>query len=1115
MKSSNPPEGHIRGGARPEAAPPDKPTSDQERAKADVLALLQSIAAEQGDGAGGGRFHAAQRNHALLIDGARGSGKTSALYAIWNELEQARSAPRDHGDREPMIVPLEIIDLHTLPRASSLLLHLARSFAALFEAEGDERVDAVWGPEGAHDALRDGWRRFRRVAAAGWESNLPERRASLDIEAYAFELDESEIARHDLDDAFRDFIDRLCEHAQGRRVREAHGAAPRPLFVAFIDDADMNPRRSVELLRLLRLIAHPRVAFVMTGHSRMFLTTLAASFLTTLRYPGNHTMIRAVDEDLQALVPRGDVLRLAREFYDRVIPAAQRFRLPAFSPDERWKRFEEIMRDRGEDFADITVSASSELTLGQIFSVGFALNALPDRLRGLHDLAMKITSWERETVPLHLCVYLWRESVAQADLAAAERDALQHVVRRDGAKLFISWDSVSLRPITSDLCELRTVRVDLTSLDRARGPASLSCVLRAKSIHGYAGALRASGGGSIELSPLVVASLMVANDVSVLGGFGVHLGAASLFSGLDSVAIEVSSRWRDEDLAFMWPLPRWTTNRDVDAMSSAFTELAQRILRDSNDRSEQKIADRLALAFFQAVYFVAKRSPKLLSEEPSWAAVGGWLGELATMDDEYQEWAQGRCWLLGAPESGLPVRTREQIIGHSVSMLGQSANSGTVSDPMRRVDEARWEHVADAFRRAHPTLAADEIGARVHAFLRELQGVEPALPWVPRPVSTEDRLRSFRYANEDLSIYLGDNVTERTLADYALGSPTRFDLLTMARPVFDGLLDQLEPHHELGSLSTLRLREIWLWACEKLARAEVGRLVTRAGDRSIRIDEVAARETGPMMYCTTAGSNRRVCVRRVFFAVRFLHDGPVLPPALDLLYRMLRDLGADSLIRAQSPASSQRRAEAWFAGGIAPSRGDATETVIPWPLIEWPSLLDWDLIDDAWDEALHAHFSFESERAGEAVADVVDALAFALISNGYEVLERRRTPSFRAGWVPAASDWTELLAKRVGRTHTQERLVGPRWAAYDQWRRRLPLFATPELGLSADAAGGILHGLRAAKGMPDLRLDPEGLRALRAEHLKAANITDPETLRGGDEGHPWFEFAGRDDPPKA
>ncbi|MFX8805482.1 hypothetical protein ABTM67_20120, partial [Acinetobacter baumannii] len=76
-----------------------------------------------------------------------------------------------------------------------------------------------------------------------------------------------ELTRH-----FRRFVNGLTDDY-------ARAFGQRPLFVIPIDDADMNPRRAVELVELLRNLWHPRVAFVLTGHSQLFLACLRAHYL--------------------------------------------------------------------------------------------------------------------------------------------------------------------------------------------------------------------------------------------------------------------------------------------------------------------------------------------------------------------------------------------------------------------------------------------------------------------------------------------------------------------------------------------------------------------------------------------------------------------------------------------------------------------------------------------------------------------------------------------------------------------------------------------------------------------------------------------------------------------
>ena len=56
-----------------------------------------------------------------------------------------------------------------------------------------------------------------------------------------------------------------------------------PRLVVPIDDADMQPRRTVELLDLLRTLWHPQVVFLLAGHEDLFFKRLHADCVEALR----------------------------------------------------------------------------------------------------------------------------------------------------------------------------------------------------------------------------------------------------------------------------------------------------------------------------------------------------------------------------------------------------------------------------------------------------------------------------------------------------------------------------------------------------------------------------------------------------------------------------------------------------------------------------------------------------------------------------------------------------------------------------------------------------------------------------------------------------------------
>lgn len=292
------------------------------------------------------RLDKGRSSRVLLIDGGRGSGKTALLLTVlahWRRAFEER--PKDDGkateeaerqkpdqiDPDKLarmlggIVPIGLLDLHPLAPSTNLLMHVVGRFGRVVESlEGDgksEKEPPAWhlAADGVLKS-RKAWQKLLRAVAAAWDGGADQRRARLDLEAYTLELEEAERQRLELTTVFGDFVEALAEDFR-KRARLAN-EKEKHLFVLAIDDADMNPARSVELLDMVRMLWHPQVAFLLTGDSELFEQTLAEHFLGELRRPLRHHGL--VNEEVGSLAGQRQHVRLASEAYEKAIPPGHR-----------------------------------------------------------------------------------------------------------------------------------------------------------------------------------------------------------------------------------------------------------------------------------------------------------------------------------------------------------------------------------------------------------------------------------------------------------------------------------------------------------------------------------------------------------------------------------------------------------------------------------------------------------------------------------------------------------------------------------------------------------------------------------------------------------------------
>ena len=226
-----------------------------------------------------------------FLSGERGTGKTTVLLSIkeaWNLARNLHSPGPPGGylgeeDRESWntlagianrLVWLDPLDMEPLPPSTNLLAavlaridrasKLQESPAGL-SGETRERMSAVSPLDpgsGYQDAMFD-LQELETSVAIAWDGNVAGRAGSVDPDTFAVEVMRAEMVRLGLNPNVNRVLDGLARHVFGR------GAIRDPLFVLAIDDFDLNPSRSFELIRLLRTVSTPRLFTIILGDLRV------------------------------------------------------------------------------------------------------------------------------------------------------------------------------------------------------------------------------------------------------------------------------------------------------------------------------------------------------------------------------------------------------------------------------------------------------------------------------------------------------------------------------------------------------------------------------------------------------------------------------------------------------------------------------------------------------------------------------------------------------------------------------------------------------------------------------------------------------------------------------
>ena len=238
-----------------------------------------------------------RRPQVLLLDGARGTGKTSLLLTMahrWNihdgcdvkrhDSDEAQYEARVRGlaDRlhfEPAytipsrIHPLRILDFDPLPPQMPLVAGIIQAWQPLAKKYDELSGRPEEECDGEVETLEDEWTNLFRVGAVGW-SAMPTAAGLLE---QVLDRQEQATEWQRLGQRWYDFVRKVI--ACGKCVKDPHTLCGEPVFVIMIDDVDLQVERIRELLPALRLLYHPNVVFLVAAHWEHLIDTLKLDFL--------------------------------------------------------------------------------------------------------------------------------------------------------------------------------------------------------------------------------------------------------------------------------------------------------------------------------------------------------------------------------------------------------------------------------------------------------------------------------------------------------------------------------------------------------------------------------------------------------------------------------------------------------------------------------------------------------------------------------------------------------------------------------------------------------------------------------------------------------------------
>lgn len=320
----------------------------------------------------------------IFVDGKRGTGKTSLLHTLVLLMSTGRSDSQYDGFdalgiaqkiRERVVV-LEPLEMEPLPPDTPILS------AILARLNSAAKRLGVTGRKqrGLLDSDINENRNYKRFVqlkaqiARALDSNLDDRKGSLDREQYGIEVINQEDDRLQLSNLLSESLHWLSEAIPVSQETGFSIKAGQHIFLVPIDDVDLNPDRCLELLRLLRHYSAPQLFFVLMGQFEL------AEQIVKLRISREYEQAGNPESVLSAVTARSlksELAQVAVANLQKLVPNV--VDLPT------------ITLDKILGFRPLSVTGESIKSLGDLFSeIEFDVSTLKaGNLKELLDVGRK------------------------------------------------------------------------------------------------------------------------------------------------------------------------------------------------------------------------------------------------------------------------------------------------------------------------------------------------------------------------------------------------------------------------------------------------------------------------------------------------------------------------------------------------------------------------------------------------------------------------------------------------------------------------------------------------------------------------------------------------------
>ncbi|MDB4912573.1 MAG: hypothetical protein JWM95_217 [Gemmatimonadetes bacterium] len=671
-----------------------------------------------------------KRQRALLLDGARGTGKTSLLLTMAERWRRAANLPgvisgeliADRAaferrtealkEKQPWITAdaptyvrvLRILDFDPLPPEMPLIAGLVQAWRPLAQA-----FDSLARPRNLEcddfdDSLMESWHKLFRVAAVGW-SAIPTRSGLIEQVLDREDQVENWLS---VDEQWQSFVDEVNQ--KGSCLPTPHYLSPGTVFVIIIDDVDLQVRRIRELLPALRLLYHPRVFFLIAADRRHMQHVLTLEFL------GQQNELA---HDSASPDGGGDAWRrretwgekLADAAFEKVFPTRNQSRLHALSlleflaypaqvsdlpsitnesvdgkeavseADE--KRHE---RDQSHSFYQLL----NELTNEEGCKAGDAILSFARAAESVLTLPRVITFRAAEQLFQHVTS---RPDVARPQLAYEVLSRL--LSGRAGADVVTDREG-KIVGVASRLSGEIAALYQLGS--REFGPPDVLLSARPDFVH-----LGETGDVSVLLSANPDAFDFVPGLLTkTLEARGFHVDSALIWNTYLSL---IWTEWINPPISFSWPRYRHPRPDELFEQTEWLAKFKKMFDQERDDQSESYRRERYAYGW---IYLQAKRSglavgesldPTRLPTSPSldWESLLAIFDEASSVNGEDED-SRKRDFrlrvlpLLGRPEIGLSPGLQKKLCKWATE-----APNDSQGDIYERLSEQRERLLTDAF----------------------------------------------------------------------------------------------------------------------------------------------------------------------------------------------------------------------------------------------------------------------------------------------------------------------------------------------------------------------------------------------------------------------------------